>query len=248
MLPLKVTAFVDVGKKMTTKRQAGSELVTCEIQCKNVRVSHQQIEELAGLPLGALAGVFDEAGAPRQRMSFLLPKRGLVIKGGKLQLRRESGAIPAELLVATGIAADLRFNLDTPDERGPTAMFGFTLLWKAAGDEVSDIEPLLACGQNREKAWLEMTFEEENTTQPLFETSAVNVTAEKAAGHRSKLDRKRKAAGEQAPESGSASNGTDEPKKTAPKKQTSLADLEQEAQEVAKRHPRKEPHAPRGRH
>lgn len=189
----------DVGRKMTTTRQKGSDLVTCQISVKGVRVAHEHMDELAGLPVGATATLFDELGAPRQRMSFLLPKRGLLAKG-KLQLRRESGAVACELdLSATpAVCSDIRFNLDTPDDQGPTSMMSFTLIWKAAGDEVSDTEPLLACGDHREKAYMDMTFTEEPKTKPLFDSSSASKTAEEEAGHRAALDRKRQAAGEKA--------------------------------------------------
>lgn len=201
-MQVKLATLCDVGNKMTTTREKGSDLVTCRISVKGVRVSHEHMDELAGLPIGATATLFDELGAPLQRMSFLLPKRGLLAKG-KLQLRGESGAVRGELnLSATpAVCSDLRFNLDTPDDKGPTAMWSFTLIWKAAGDEVEDVEPLLACGNKREKAYIEMDFTEEQQTKPLFDSSTASRTAEEEAGHRAALDRKRQAAGEKASDS-----------------------------------------------
>lgn len=188
-MQLKITTFADVGKKMTTTRQKDSELVTCQISAKGIRVSRETMDELSGLPIGATSPLYAESGVPWQHMSFLLPKRALLATG-TLQMRRDSGQVLAELALSKAAAGDLRFNLDTPDDQGPTATMSCTLLWKAAGDEVSDVEPLLG-----QKVYLELKLTDQ-PQQQLFKDSAPSPAAEKAAGQRQKLDRKRQAAGE----------------------------------------------------
>lgn len=196
-MELKIDTSCVVGKKMTTDRHkadAGgeAEIVTCTITVKGIRVSRDQMDELAGLPIGVTSQLYNELGAPYQRMSFLLPKRVLLVSGN-VEHRRESGATIAKLKLTKAAAGSLRFNLDTPDEHGPTAMLSFTLMWKAAGDEIEDVKDLLA-----HTCFLAVTFKEENNQQPLFNDSKPSASAEKAAGERSALDRKRLAAGERA--------------------------------------------------
>lgn len=188
-MELKISTLVDVGKKMTTTRQKDAELVTCQISVKGMRVSREQMEMLAGLPADAASGLFDDLGAPYQRMSFLFPKRELAA-AGTLQMKRDSGAVASELSLSLAACADLRFNLDHPDDKGPTSVSSFTLMWKAAGDEVSDIEPLLG-----QKVFLELKFRDSAQAQ-LFHGSTASPNAEAEAGHRAALDRKRQAAGE----------------------------------------------------
>jgi hypothetical protein len=239
-MELKLSTFADVGKKMTTTRQKDSELVTCQIAAKGVRVSREAMDELSGLPIGCTAPLYDELGAPHQRMSFLLPKRGL-IADGTLQLRKDSGAVTAELELKKAIAGDLRFNLDTPDDQGPTAMLSFTLLWKAAGDEVSDVEPLLD-----QKVYLELKLRDP-PQEKLALGSAPSPKAEAAAGHKAKLDRKRQAAGEKPSDNDPAPKPGMRPAVggVGPK-------FEREARERAQKNPRKDPprattHKPRSR-
>lgn len=176
-----------VQKRMQTSadKSGDDEIVTCRIGVKAVRVNREQMELLAGLPADTTSTLFDEAGMPRQRMSFLLPTRELVVSGF-IEHRKESGAKIAGLKLSSAVVADLRFNLDTPDEDKPTSVMSFTLLWKAAGDEVDEVRGLL----NRKGCLMSLAFKEPPTQMqvPLGPQPA-------GPPARPGIDRKQKAAG-----------------------------------------------------
>lgn len=194
-MELNIERLCHVQKRMQTSadKSGDDEIVTCRVGVKGVRVHRDQMEELGGLPIGATAPLFTEAGMPIQRMSFLFPKREL-IAAGKIEHRRESGATNATLQLTTAVVADLRFNLDVPEEDNETCMMSFTLVWKAAGDEVDEVRGLL----NRKGCWMKMKFREPELSQQ-SDAFAGGPKAEAAAGAKAKqerADRKRLAAGE----------------------------------------------------
>jgi hypothetical protein len=243
---LKLNTSCNLPKKMTTERpgkagESGDE-VLCTLAIKGVRVQRDQMDELCGWPIGCTSQLYDELGAPFQHTSFLLPKRMLLFVG-TIEARKESGATTAELALKKAIVSSMRFSLDTPDDQGPTAVMSFTLQWKASGDEGDDVKHLL-----RDRCFLEGKFADE-PQKPLDLTSN-SPKAEKSAGHRAKLDRKRQAAGEREsdddviPPVEAVTPPTPAPNpnaKNAKKKGGGLAQLEKEAAEVARKHPRREP-------
>lgn len=191
-MELTIETSCQVAKRMQTSRDKSGddEIVTCGIGVKGVRVQRDQMDELAGLIIGTSGPLFNELGLPQQRMSFLLPKRELLAKG-TIEHRRESGRSISKLDLNTAAVGNLRFNLDTPDDAGPTAIMSFTLLWKAAGDEVEEVKHLLA-----HNCYMKITFRDPPTQQPLGLDNRATAQADQAAGDRAKLDRKRLAAGE----------------------------------------------------
>lgn len=201
-MELKLQSSCFVGKKMATQRDSDgdAEIVTCRINVKDVRVSRDQMDELAGWPIGCTQLLFDELGQPHQRTSFLLAKREL-LSTGKIEHRRDSGAVMASLNIKVAAVGDLRFLLDVPDDNGPTAMMSFTLVWKAEGDEVEDVEDLL-----KRSCIMDMTFKEPPTQTTLFKDSKPDAKLEQQVGHKTKLDCKRKAAGEKEKDNESAGN------------------------------------------
>lgn len=191
-LKLTIERLCHVKKSMKTSadKSGDDEIVTCRIGVQGIRVHADQMEELGGLPIGACNPLFTDTGMPLQRMSILFPKRELVAEG-KIEHRRESGAANATLEVSTAVVADLRFNLDVPEEGQETCLMSFTLIWKAAGDEVEEVRGLL----NRKGCLMKMKFREPELSQ---QQDAFNggPKAEKAAGERAKQERKQLAAGE----------------------------------------------------
>lgn len=188
-MELRLNTSCNLPKKMTTERpgkagESGDE-VLCTLAIKGVRVQRDQMDELAGLPVGATSHLYDELGAPFQHMSFLLPKRMLLFIG-KIEARKESGATTAELDLKKAIVSSMRFSVDTPDDQGPTAVMSFTLQWKAAGDEGEDVKHLL-----RDRCYMDGKFADE-PQKPLNLTSASSKD-EKAAGHRAKLEKEKNA-------------------------------------------------------
>lgn len=190
-MELTIERLCHVQKRMQTSadKSGDDEIVTCRVGIKGVRVHRDQMEELGGLPIGATQPLFTDAGMPIQRMSFLFPKREL-IAAGKIEHRRESGASNATLELTTAVVADLRFNLDVPEDDNETCMMSFTLVWKAAGDEVDEVRGLL----NRKGCFMKMKFREPELSQQ-SDAFAGGPKAEAAAGARAKADRKQLAAG-----------------------------------------------------
>lgn len=171
-------------KDMKTSRQKSGddEIVTCSVSIKGLRVDREDMEELGGWPIGALGALYNDQAIPYQRASFLVPDRVLAVTGW-IEHRKDSGAALARLtFTRPAIGADLRFYLDAPDEtKTPGALMSFSLTWKAAGDEVEDVEPLL-----KRKCFLKLKFKEEDGTQAMFPPPPAAPP----------LDRKRQAAGE----------------------------------------------------
>lgn len=223
-LTLERTCHVQKRMQTSADKSGDDEIVTCRIGVKSVRVHRDQMEELGGLPIGATAPLFTEVGMPLQRMSFLFPKREL-LADGKIEHRRDSGAANATLVLSNAVVADLRFNLDIPEDDNETCLMSFTLVWKAAGDEVDEVRGLL----NRKGCFMKLKFREPALAQQV-DAFQGGPKAEAAAGARAKLDRKRRASGEPAAEAVTP----------APKKRGRFADIEAEAEEVARKHPRHE--------
>lgn len=191
----KIATSIIIGRSMKTDRPSkpgdGDDTVTCSIGFKGLRVSRDLADELAGWPIGCTNAMYNELGAPYQHTEIALKKRVLMV-GGKIEHRRESGASTATLQLPDkkSAAGHLHFTLDTPDDKGPTVSISGIIMWKAAGDEVDEVRPLL-----RHSCWAELVFKDENTTGQLF-PNPPHVDPEKAAGDRAKLDRKQRAAGD----------------------------------------------------
>lgn len=204
----KIATSIIVGRSMKTDRPSkpgdGDDTVTCSIGFKGLRISRDLADELAGWPIGCMNALYNELGAPYQHTEITLPKRVLMVSG-KIEHRRESGDAIAVLSLPSkrSAAGNLHFKLDVPDDKGPTVSISGVIMWKAAGDEVDEVRPLL-----RQSCWAELKFTEENTTRPLFPNQARTDT-EKAAGERAKLDRKQRAAGEK-PETEDDATASDE--------------------------------------
>lgn len=237
-----------VSKKMSTARKTGSgddDVVICSISVKGIGVSREHMETFCGQPLGAMANLYNQHGVPNKPISFLLPKDVLLCTG-TIEHRRESGASVAKLsLIRAGVSSQ-RFNLDTPDDSGARSKYSFTLTWKAAGDEVDDVRALLG-----NTCALTLKFIDDSMQQvPLWQGSPVSLKAEKAAGAKQKIDRKRKASGEKESDSDStppppvedAAKPAAEKEKPAKKlPDLSIDKLTREAKELATKHPRKTP-------
>lgn len=238
------------------QKETKTKVTTTELKISGIRAMRESADFLSGVPKGTMAYLFAETGVAFCEMQIKLPRRGL-IASGHIELRNKDGSgTLARLDLKDAIAHKFRFELDTPDDTGPTLDTTFNLMWKTHGDEAETIEPLLDS-----KCYLDMTFREHPQTSDLFSKSK---TAEAEAGNRSKLDRKRRAAGEKEsdlltpaadpeapPAPPEATNEPPPPSNVVPLtpgkgkgKGLSLAQLEKDAAEHAKKHPRKEPPKP----
>lgn len=253
-MQLKITSLCNVSKKMGTERPTGggdeSDIVTCSVTVK-VRVQRDTVDELAGIPIGSTQHLYDDLGVPYQHTQMQFPKR-VLLASGWIEHRRDSGAAMARLEIKMAAAGALKFKLDTPDDQGPTALAQFALVWKATGDEGEDVKAILG-----RKCWMEITFADQ-PQQPLFRGSVRSPKAEAQAAAKEKLDRKRQAAGEKPTDNDPVppaevvqvpppSNVVDLHGKGATKKRktSNLTELEREAADIAKKHPRRDPPKPR---
>lgn len=195
MEPIKINTSCKAAKKMPTTRTKRNdvEILTCSIGLGVMRISREVGEQLAGFPVDTWRSLFDEKGFPRQRTGLILPKRELVV-AMKLEHRRDSGAAISTLDVKMGAITSLQFNLDAPDDSGECVVMAFTSTWKAAGDEVSDVEAILG-----RPCWIVATFKEPPLQEKLFADSKGSAAKEAAAGKRNSIDRKSLAAGEKPP-------------------------------------------------
>jgi hypothetical protein len=196
-MKLRICTTVKVGKKMSTQRDKvneGDEVVNCTMTIKGMRVSRDDMEELSGVPIGSMVGLFNQLGEPFEHMSFLLPKRALYCIGS-IEHKRESGATLAKLEFTRAIASNIRFNLFSPDDRGPTALMSFSMLWIAAGDEVDDVRDILT-----HQCLATLIFEEADKQIKLFGDSKPDPVGERKAGQRAKLDKQLKRANDLAKE------------------------------------------------
>lgn len=255
MLKLSTSCFV--GKKLVTaqRKDGDTQMVVCELKVKNIRVSRETMDEIANIPIGVSATLFNELGLPHAQTVLYYPKRNMLLTG-RVEHRSDSGAATAKQAFQAALIGDIQFTLGTPDESGPTALFGFTVVWKAQGDEVDDIRDIL--GRN---CWIEAELKNEPTTGKLFSDSKPNAAEEQRAGQAARLDRKRRASGEKPEDVTPAPSGQQEfappgakPVEVAPAPATptkknggGLTELERDAREHAARHPRRDPKPAPGR-
>jgi hypothetical protein len=237
-LNLAVETTCMVKRKMATTREKldnDTEMTVCCIWIKGVRVSREAAEELAGLPIGSFGPLFNEAGMPRERMSMLFPKREL-LGTGVFDHRKESGASLAKLEVTGAVVADMRFNLDVPDGDGPTVLMSYSVIWKAAGDEVDHVRHLLG----QKSCFMKLKFTTPPTQVPLAIDTDSRPLADKPAGDRAKLDRKRQAAGEGAEPKPRGAGAVEQLEKKLDRGPAVGAKFTAEARAAAAKNPRRE--------
>jgi hypothetical protein len=195
MDPIKISTSCNVGKSMPTKVDGpkDAEIVTCSITLSKIRMARETAETLGGYAIDTWRSLYDDKGYPRQRAGILLPKRELIVDL-KVEQRNPSGATLFSIAVPLAAITGLQFTLDAPDDEGETVVMHCVSVWKAAGDEVEDVKPLLG-----KPCFLIATFKEPPTQAKLFSDSKASATAEAAAAKRNAAgvpDRKSQAAGE----------------------------------------------------
>jgi hypothetical protein len=153
------TPRAEVGKKMNVDRKKAddSDLIVCSIKVA-FPVTREEAAELTGFPLATINALYNEAGVPLQHASLLMTKRELLVAGKIARHIPEDQQAdftdpnkkPPVLELPRSLATDMRFVLDNLG-----AGFRGTLSWKARGDEVEDVEPLLGS-----KAEISLEFSE----------------------------------------------------------------------------------------
>lgn len=145
-MTIQIDATCEVAKTFSVKREKGPddvEVVVAHLKVADVLLSRDQLDEVAGMPIGwSYTALFDDQGAPYQRMTLGIPRLDLtatgVIRGGS-----EDEPRAPSLTLRDATVSGIELDLTTYG-----ALLSCGLAWKAAGDEVDDIADLLGklCG------------------------------------------------------------------------------------------------------
>lgn len=132
---VKLETTTDIGKSVNIKREKSGdkEIVVAHLKFANTPVTREEFDELANRPIGWSAGfLFDEFGAPVGHIDLSFPMLSLCVTGKIRGIRGE------EITLAQAGLTGVQFSLA---DKG--AILCGELTWEVAGDEVSDLEPLI---------------------------------------------------------------------------------------------------------
>ena len=133
---MKIETVLTVAKGFSLKREKteDAELVYAHLKFSEMFLAREQIDALLSQRDGwARAALFDPYGAPLMAMDIALPKLELCVVGIIGDAEKEDRL---QLLDAT--LGDVSLLLTTQG-----ASMSGTLTWQVAGDEATDVEPLL---------------------------------------------------------------------------------------------------------
>ena len=143
---ISIDSIATIGKGLTVKREKGdndTEIVNAHLRFSGLFVDREVIDELVGRSIGwAQACLFDDQGVPIAHMQIALPKLELSVTGTVRGSAAATEALKLMQAELTGVVISLT-NLG--------GLVAGQLSWEAAGDEVSDAEPLL--GQECAVKW-----------------------------------------------------------------------------------------------
>lgn len=132
---MKITTTATLSKSLSVKREKSDEgeAVIAHLKLTDCVVSREEIDYLLGVSRAAWARttLFDELGAPVAKLDISPANRMLTASA------RLCGP-DCEMHVAGGVLSALTLTLDKSG-----ALMAGTLSWAVAGDETSDLEPLL---------------------------------------------------------------------------------------------------------
>jgi len=132
---MKITTTATLSKSLRVSREKSDEgeAVIAHLKFTECAVIREDIDGLLGAPHAgwARAALFDELGAPVARMEITPVHRALTASV------RLCG-IECEMHVAGGVLSAITLTLDKSG-----ALMSGILSWGVAGDETSDLEPLL---------------------------------------------------------------------------------------------------------
>jgi hypothetical protein len=134
---IEINSIGQVGKSLTVKRTKvdDDEVVVATLKFEDLLVDRETIDGLCYQPDGwANLAFFDELGAPRIRLVLGLSKKLKLTATGAIKGVKKGEAIKLTEAELTDIELHLH-------DKG--ALMCGALSWQVAGDEVSDLEPLL---------------------------------------------------------------------------------------------------------
>ncbi len=144
-MTIQINATCEVAKTFNVKREKGPddiEVVVAHLKVADVLLMRDQLDEVAGMPIGwSTTALFDEQGAPYRPLSLGVPRLDLTLTGVIRGSNDDTDGPRLTLndAAVSGVQLDLVAH---------GALLSCSLAWKAAGDEVDDIADLLGklCG------------------------------------------------------------------------------------------------------
>lgn len=134
---VQIESAAKIGKSVSIKREKGSgdeEIVVAHLKFSDTWIPREAFDEFLGQPVGwSQMCFFDEGGAPIAHMDIFLPIFVADVTGviAGPQRNEEIKLNSARLQGVTGSLADKGYRISGE------------LSWEIAGDESSDLEPLL---------------------------------------------------------------------------------------------------------
>lgn len=133
---LTIEATAEIGKSISAKAEkvGDDEVTVAHLKFKGLFVDREAMDLLIGWQKGRAAlALFDEEGEPRAYFQLVLA--GDFDMGGSIAGNAETNE---KLVVTVGTLSNAKLDLCPLG-----ALLSGKITWKAAGDEVSDAEPLL---------------------------------------------------------------------------------------------------------
>lgn len=131
---MKLQTILKIAKSLSVKREKTDEgsWVIARLKFTDCFLTREQVDELMGQSAGwARKALYDELGAPIAALCIELLGREM---SAAVRISDDT----SEMHVTTGVLSDMSVELS------PTgALLAGMLSWPVAGDEVSDVEPLL---------------------------------------------------------------------------------------------------------
>jgi len=131
-----IETTAEIGKAVNIKREkdGDTEVVVAHLKFDAALVPRETIDDLVGRPIGwAQHCLFDEFGAPIGHVDISLPRLSLIATGKIRGIKSHE-----EITLRQARLDDIVLKLT---DNG--ALLSGSLAWKIAGDEASDLEPLL---------------------------------------------------------------------------------------------------------
>lgn len=138
-MSIEIDSVCAIAKGMAVKREKQpdkTEATIAHLAFSHCMVTRETIDQLLGLPIGwSQRALFDDLGAPYVRMTLGIEDIAFEING-TIRGNKNKGEF---MRFAQGTLASISIEL-----RDKGALVSGEITWKVAGDEVSDVEPVLA--------------------------------------------------------------------------------------------------------
>lgn len=131
---IETTAQLSKGMTIKREKEGDVEVLVAHLKFDGALIQREIIDELVGQRIGwAQSCLFDEQGAPIGHIDISLPRLVAQVTG-KIRGVKDDDSITLSQAFLDGVSLSLFDN---------GALLSGALAWKVAGDEASDLEPLL---------------------------------------------------------------------------------------------------------